>query len=92
MNKILLQALLEDARAGKPVYITTVHHVFDGLHHAESERIVCVVDQMDTDGQTAYELRIPSLERGAMRRPRTSCVTTCMLRFTTSCRASAAVA
>ena len=63
MNKILLQALLEDARAGKPVYITTVHHVFDGLHHAESERIVCVVDQMDTDGQTAYELRIPSLDR-----------------------------
>ena len=63
MNKVLLQALLEDARAGKPVYITTVHHVFDGLHHAESERIVCVVDQMDTDGQTAYELRIPSLDR-----------------------------
>ncbi len=63
MNKVLLQALLEDARAGKPVYITTVHHVFDGLHHAESERIVCVVDQMDTDGQTAYELRIPALER-----------------------------
>ena len=63
MNRVLLQALLEDARAGKPVYITTVHHVFDGLHHAESERIVCVVDQMDTDGQTAYELRIPSLDR-----------------------------
>jgi len=63
MNKILLQALLEDARAGKPVYITTVHHVFDGLHHAESERIVCVVDLMDTDGQTAYELRIPALDR-----------------------------
>lgn len=63
MNRVLLQALLEDARAGKPVYITTVHHVFDGLHHAESERIVCVVDQMDTNGQTAYELRIPSLDR-----------------------------
>ncbi|MFT3847287.1 MAG: hypothetical protein QM739_01000 [Propionivibrio sp.] len=63
MNKILLQALLEDARAGKPVYITTVHHVFDGLHHAESERIVCVVELMDQDGRTAYELRIPSLER-----------------------------
>lgn len=63
MNKLLLQALLEDARAGKPVYITTVHHVFDGLHHAESERIVCVVDLMDQDGRTAYELRIPSLDR-----------------------------
>nr|MBP8214316.1 hypothetical protein [Propionivibrio sp.] len=63
MNKVLLQALLEDARAGRPVYITTVHHVFDGLHHAESERIVCVVDQMGRDGQTAYELRIPLLDR-----------------------------
>lgn len=63
MNKLLLQALLEDARAGKPVYITTAHHVFDGLHHAESERIVCVVERMDQDGRTAYELRIPSLDR-----------------------------
>ena len=63
MNKLLLQALLEDARVGKPVYITTVHHVFDGLHHAESERIVCVVERMDQDGRTAYELRIPSLDR-----------------------------
>ena len=69
MNKVLLQAVLEDARAGKPVYITTVHHVFDGLHHAESERIVCVVDQMDTDGQTAYELRIPAQQLTRPPRP-----------------------
>ena len=63
MTKELLPALLEDARSGKPVYITTVHDIFASLDHAESEWIVCVVDLMDQDGRKAYELRIPAPDR-----------------------------
>jgi len=58
----LIHKLLRDARAGKPVYITTVHEAFAQLGNTEFERIVCVLDLLDQDGSKAYELRIPSLE------------------------------
>ena len=63
MSSERLRALLDGARAGKPVYITAVHEVFAGLDAAESERIVCVVDPLDRDAQAIYELCIPALER-----------------------------
>ena len=67
----MIQELLLDARAGKPVYITTVHEAFARLESLQSERIVCVVDLLDQDGRQAYELRIPLLEHrsGEDRRP-----------------------
>lgn len=58
----MMQEMLGDARAGKPVYITSVHEAFARLSGAESERIVCVVELLDQDGRKAYELRIPLLE------------------------------
>lgn len=58
----MIQEMLSDARAGKPVYITTVHEAFARLGGSESERIVCVVDLLDQEGRKAYELRIPVLE------------------------------
>ena len=58
----MIQELLLDARAGKPVYITTVHEAFARLGSAESERIVCVIDLLDQDGKKAYEVRMPRLE------------------------------
>ena len=58
----MIQEMLSDAWAGKPVYITTVHEAFARLGGSESERIVCVVDLLDQEGRKAYELRIPVLE------------------------------
>ena len=58
----MIHELLRDARAGRPVYITTVHEAFARLESSQSERIVCVVELLDQDGRQAYELRIPLLE------------------------------
>jgi hypothetical protein len=55
------QQFLQDARVGKPVYITRVHEAFARLPEARSETIVCVVDLMDADGRRAFTLRIPAL-------------------------------
>lgn len=49
-RRSMKQSTASGAVGGCPGHLArspTVHHVFDGLHHAESERIVSVVDQMD---------------------------------------------
>ncbi len=57
-----LQAMLDTARAGNPVYITQVHDVFARLPPEACEKIVCLVDLMDEDGQKSYEWQLPTLE------------------------------
>jgi len=57
----MIHQLLLDARAGKPVYITTVHEAFDRIEDAVSEKVVCVVDLLDHRSRKAYALRLPQL-------------------------------
>jgi hypothetical protein len=63
----MLQQMIADARAGKPVYITRVHECFAALPPGQSDRLVLVIDLLDTDGKKAWELRIPKLDRCAPR-------------------------
>lgn len=57
----MLEELLADAEAGRPVYITRVHDSFSSLPPASSEELGLVVDLLDSEGQGAWKLRIPRL-------------------------------
>lgn len=57
----MIHELLQEARAGRPVYITTVHQAFARLGEAQSETVVCRVDLMDENGSQTYTLRLPLL-------------------------------
>ncbi len=57
----MLQRMIADAAAGKPVYITRVHELFAALPPERSDRLVAVVDLL-AGGRKAWELRIPRLD------------------------------
>jgi|GEM_PF-218378 len=60
-NDGMLQRMLADAEAGKPVYISRVHSLFAALPEEQSDRIVLVVELLGADGEKAWELRLPKL-------------------------------
>ncbi|MCX7026802.1 MAG: hypothetical protein NT061_04770 [Spirochaetes bacterium] len=57
----MLQQMIADAAAGKPVYISRVHSYFASLPEGQSGRIVLVIKLLDTDGEKAWELKLPKL-------------------------------
>lgn len=59
----MLQRMIADAAAGKPVYITRVHEYLAILPQERSDRLVPVIDLLDADGQRAWELRVPTLDQ-----------------------------
>ncbi len=61
----MLQQMIAEAAAGKPVYISRVHEYFAGLPTGQSDRLVLVIDLLDADGRKAWDLRIPRLDRCA---------------------------
>jgi len=65
----MLESLIADAEAGRPVYITHVHEAFASLPAAQSEKLVLLIELLDVEGRRAWELRIPRLaECGARER------------------------
>ncbi len=63
----MLQRMLADAAAGEPVYISRVHECFAELPPGRSDRLVLVIDLLDSDGRKAWDLRIPRLDGGSPR-------------------------
>jgi hypothetical protein len=61
----MLQQMIADARAGKPVYIIRVHECFAAMPPGQSDRLVLVIDLLDADGKKAWDLWIPKLDRCA---------------------------
>jgi hypothetical protein len=59
----MLQRMIADADAGKPVYITRIHERFADLPTGQSDRLVLVIDLLDVDGRKAWDLKIPRLDR-----------------------------
>src|SRR5208337_168101 len=59
----MLQQMIADAAAGKPVYITRIHELFADLPTGQSDRFVLVIDLLDADGRKAWDLMIPRLDR-----------------------------
>ncbi len=55
-------ALIEEAKAGRNVYITDLHARFSGLADAESHRLSCVVEMLDGTGPRRFDLRVPRLD------------------------------
>ncbi len=58
----MLKGMIADAAAGKPVYITRVHECFAAMPKDECERLVLVIDLLDTDGTKAWDLNVPRLD------------------------------
>jgi hypothetical protein len=63
----MLQQLIADAEAGKPVYITGVHDRFAALPPGRRDRLVLVIDRLDSDCAKGWELWIPRLDRCSLR-------------------------
>lgn len=59
----MLQQMIADAAAGKPVYITRVHEYFASLLSRQSDRLVLAIDLLDTDGRKSWELKLPKLHQ-----------------------------
>jgi hypothetical protein len=59
----MLEEMIADAEAGRPVYITRVHEYFAALPTHLSDRLVLVIERLDVDGRKAWELRLPKLDR-----------------------------
>ena len=57
----MIERMIADASAGKPVYISSVHESFAALSQAKSEALVLVIDSLDNRGRRAWNLRIPRL-------------------------------
>ena len=58
----MLQRMIAEAEAGKPVYITRVHEYFASLPPERSDRLALVIELLDSEGKKSWELRIPKLE------------------------------
>jgi hypothetical protein len=58
----LVTGLIEEAKAGRNVYITDLHALFGGLADGESHRLACVVEMLDGTGLRRFDLRIPRLD------------------------------
>lgn len=66
----MLNRMIEEAEAGRPVYITDAHRAFAALPFGESEALTLAVDRLDADGTLSWELRLPRLDAGASERER----------------------
>ena len=55
-------ALIEQARAGRSVYITDLHALFGDLADRESHRLACVVEMLDGTSLRRFDLRVPRVD------------------------------
>ena len=62
MVRQLVQELVEEAKAGRSVYITDLHARFGGLPDGQSHRLAFVVEMLDGSGPRRFELRLPRLD------------------------------
>jgi len=58
----MVRGLIEEAKAGRSVYITDLHALFCGLADGESDRLACVVEMLDGTGPRRFDLRVPRLD------------------------------
>jgi hypothetical protein len=58
----LVTALIEQAKAGRSVYITDLHALFRDLADRESHRLACVVEMLDGTGLRRFDLRVPRVD------------------------------
>jgi hypothetical protein len=58
----MLRKLIEEARAGRSVYITDLHARFSGLAEEESHLLACVVEMLDGTGPRRLDLRVPRVD------------------------------
>jgi hypothetical protein len=54
--------LIEQAKAGRSVYITDIHALFGDLADRESHRLACVVEMLDGTGFRRFDLRVPRVD------------------------------
>lgn len=59
----MLKRMIEDAAAGRPVYITRIHDAFAALPPGQYDPLVLVVDRLDVEERRSWELRLPALDR-----------------------------
>ena len=55
-------ALIEEAKAGRSVYITDLHALFSDLADRESHRLALVVEMLDGTGLRRFDLRVPRVD------------------------------
>ncbi len=58
-----MRAMIADAEAGRPVYISRVHAEFAALPEGERDRLVLAVRTLDEGGEKVRELALPRLGR-----------------------------
>jgi len=58
----MVRELIEQAKAGRSVYITDLHVLFGDLADRESHRLACVVEMLDGTGLRRFDLRVPRVE------------------------------
>lgn len=58
----IVPVLIEQAKAGRSVYITDLHALFGGLADGESHRLAFVVEMLDGSGLRRFDLRVPRLD------------------------------
>lgn len=58
-----MRAMIADAEAGRPVYISRVHAEFAALPEGERDRLVLAVRPLDEGGEKVWELALPRLGR-----------------------------
>ena len=63
METLALQQMIADAEAGRPVYISRVHERFAELPEGRSDRMILLIRLLDSDGEKAWELKLPKLDR-----------------------------
>ena len=54
--------LIEQAKAGRSVYITDLHARFGALADGECDRLACVVEMLDGTGLRRFDLRVPRVD------------------------------
>ena len=62
MVRQLVQECVEEARAGRSVYVTDLHARFSRLSDGQSHRLALVVEMLDGSGLRRFDLRLPRLD------------------------------
>jgi len=58
----LVTGLIEQAKAGRSVYITDLHALFGALVDGECDQLACVVEMLDGTGLRRFDLRVPRVD------------------------------
>ena len=58
----LVTGLIEQAKAGRSVYITDLHVLFGALADGDSDRLACVVEMLDGTGLRRFDLQVPRID------------------------------